>query len=132
MTDNEIIKALECCIDSSHFGDCFELGCPMASADGCDAYGDNKLLKSALDLINRQKEEIERLTDERETLLKECKRCGRKTQKCIVKLQKKLKTTRAEAIKEFWKELKNRSTLDHRIVSTVTGDNLVKEMVGEE
>ena len=48
MTDNEIIKALECCGGSN----CHE--CPI---EGCtdDIFG------NALDLINRQKAEIERL-----------------------------------------------------------------------
>lgn len=97
MTDNEIIKALECCIDSSHFGDCFELGCPIASADGCDAYEDDKLLKSALDLITRQKAEIERLG----TATEEAVACYNRMEslyhiKCV-----ELKVAKAEAIKEF-------------------------------
>lgn len=51
MTDNEIIKALECCMNA-----CKE--CPFKKyGEECAA----KLNKCALDLINRQKAEIERL-----------------------------------------------------------------------
>lgn len=53
-TDNEIIKALECCVTYE-----FCTGCPLV--DNCPS--SYSLLKSALDLINRQKAEIERLFD---------------------------------------------------------------------
>ena len=52
MTDNEIIKALECCIHSC----C--VGCPCADDDANSCNYDKKYV---LDLINRQKAEIERL-----------------------------------------------------------------------
>lgn len=57
MTDNEIIKALECC-NLQRNGNCTE--CPLRySGDWwvCSAI----ILKSALDLINRQNAEIARL-----------------------------------------------------------------------
>lgn len=58
MTDNKIIKALECCISDEP---CIKTGCPLHNADMCGA--DTQILeKFALDLINRQKSEIERLT----------------------------------------------------------------------
>lgn len=50
----------------------------------------------------------------------------------IEELAKYLDEIKSEAIKEFWSELKKHSTLDWRVVSTITGDNLAKEMVGEE
>ena len=55
MTDNEIIKALECCasVDDGCLTDC-----PLY--DGDDSCF-STLLKPTLDLINRQKAEIERL-----------------------------------------------------------------------
>lgn len=34
----------------------------------------------------------------------------------------------AEGIKEFWNELKARNTMDRRIISVESGDNLVKEL----
>ena len=54
LTDKEIVKALECC---KFDGDC--LACPMNHYK--DGICSNEMLKSALDLINRQKAEIERL-----------------------------------------------------------------------
>ena len=60
MTDNEIIKALECCIKSSHFGECFENKCPLVSEQGCKV-GKETLYPYALDLINRLQAENERL-----------------------------------------------------------------------
>lgn len=60
MTDNEIIKALEHC-----FKKCDSL-CPLHSYKDCKY----KLLTSALDLINRQKEEIKRLEAKNEELKK--------------------------------------------------------------
>ena len=81
MTDNEIIKALECC---SHRNE--DLPC-----DGCPAYNIAQmcmedLMSDAIDLINRQKAEVEQLkivaggleqalknvTAEVDRLLKEC------------------------------------------------------------
>ena len=55
MTDNEIIKALECCasVDDGCLTDC-----PLY--DGDDSCF-STLLKPILDLINRQQAEIERL-----------------------------------------------------------------------
>lgn len=55
MSDNEIIKALECC--SLIQGECKE--CPCNSVMDCDC--EDMLLREAFYLINRQKAEIERL-----------------------------------------------------------------------
>lgn len=48
-TDEEILKGIECCID----GDCG--GCPINTGSACRDY----LFEGAIDLINRQREEIE-------------------------------------------------------------------------
>ncbi len=61
MTDNEIIKALECCASSTHSDAC--VFCPFNELKICEVES-NGLEKRALDLINRQKAEIERLTVE--------------------------------------------------------------------
>ena len=58
MTDNEIIKALECCMDKSIMS-CQE--CPIRME--CHNY-ETDIKKEALDLINRQKAEIEFLKNE--------------------------------------------------------------------
>ena len=59
MTDDEIIKALECC--SKGFGNCD--GCPYDddNADCVTLKGETLMMKDVIDLINRQKAEIERL-----------------------------------------------------------------------
>ena len=118
-TDDEIIKALECCrtIDGN---DCFT--CPYhgkqyeIGSGGCT----NDLVSDALALINLQKAEIERLKDKYE---------------CIYQPKAMIK---AEAIKEFAERLvaiyENDKTYDrpnaHTLVVTVFRniDNLVKEM----
>ena len=61
MTDNEIIKALECC---PYYDVC--LNCPCFSFCGCTP----EVFENALDLINRKKNEIEALIAGQETLQK--------------------------------------------------------------
>lgn len=79
MTDNEIIKALECCATDDG-DDCFQ--CPYGNIVYKSANGGcvNRCRKDALDLINRQKAEIERLLQ-------------------------KLQQAKSEAIKEFAERL---------------------------
>ena len=64
MTDNEIIKALECCSTGKTYADCEKNGCPLylGITMGCK-YTDkeNQLYSDALGIINRQQAEIERL-----------------------------------------------------------------------
>ena len=57
MTDNEIIKALECCIEM----ECSK--CPM-NYDDCEERDFDNLVKRAIPIFNRQKAEIERLREE--------------------------------------------------------------------
>ena len=61
MTDNDIIKALEYCTDKGYCSDC-----PY-----CKRHLDCKIEYDALDLINRQKAEIESLQIEVSKLKKE-------------------------------------------------------------
>ena len=62
MKEEEIIKALKCCAKSKTNSDCKALKCPCFKNEMCifvcDDYG---LQNLALDLINRQNAEIERL-----------------------------------------------------------------------
>lgn len=58
LTDNEIIKALECCVSSISSDACN--GCPFDEKGICDK-DTQATERYALDLINRQKAEIERL-----------------------------------------------------------------------
>ena len=60
MTDNEIIKALECCVKTESIGDCMTLKCPLMGDYGCEISAEKeKLYEYALDLINRQKATID-------------------------------------------------------------------------
>lgn len=87
MTDNDIIKALECCIGNTNCGEC-----PMFRTPNCM----NKVFNYALDLINRQREEIERLKDYNENL-----------QTANTALSNEILEIKSKAIKEFAEELKN-------------------------
>ena len=120
MTDNEIIKALENEVKSTEYVD----------SDYCDGV-DLTLIKSALDLINRQKAEIERL--------KECPKCiyeydGNTTEYCIqgpcsnFKIVEQIKY---EAYKEFAVRLKCGVPQETGVIRCSDVDNLVKEMVGD-
>lgn len=93
-TDDEIITALECCVKSNHFGECFENKCPLVSEKGCKV-GKETLYPYALSLINRQKSEIERL----DKLVIE-------KHKEINRLDDYMQYIRAEAIKEFAEKFK--------------------------
>ena len=64
MTDNEIIKALECCSTGETYADCEKNGCPLylGITMGCKYIDkENQLYSDALGIINRQQAEIERL-----------------------------------------------------------------------
>lgn len=84
MTDNEIIKALECCVDEHS---CYECIYRLGMSAQCM----NNLMRNTLTLINRQKAEIEKL----------------KTDFQIEASNKLEKEIKAEAIKEFAERLKN-------------------------
>jgi hypothetical protein len=68
MNDNEIIKGFECCILNST--KCAG-GCPYRGTSGVYSWEQqcwHKMRKDVIDLINRQKAEIERLKAENEEL----------------------------------------------------------------
>ena len=136
LSDNEIIKALECCPKAITMGDCEKLGCPALKKEGCyyaccsdeDAFGD-LLMTDALSLINRQKAEIERLTAKNEDIATqfryldiECERLEKLCEKLEVErtetqasmttvmlrdMELALETAKSEAIKEFEDKLKD-------------------------
>ena len=54
MTDNEIIKALECCSRSGWLNDCDGCPCYDKTEDIQTSECQERLMKNALDLINRQ------------------------------------------------------------------------------
>ena len=132
MTDNEIIKALECLR-----GNAFDCGeCPYCSC--YPAPCEQQVAKDALSLINRQKEEIERL----------------KNRDLQVEVSERLeREIKAESVKEFAERLKEQDGYDNHVFDDcasilvpkeylkgrdekikevwTTIDNLVKEMVGK-
>ena len=121
MTDAEIIKALEYHKDESN--KCRD--CAYGKGKGCSL----KLAEDTLDLINRQKAEIERL-----------KGYNKNLQIANTALSNEILDIKAEAIKEFAERLKANNVrfcceCGERINTTpLIGaliDNLVKEMAGE-
>lgn len=82
-TDDEIIKALECCINDN----CND--CP-------ETFGNCELttMRNALDLLKRQRAEIERLNDKLDT-------AKREIVETIPLIAEDIKTAKAEAFKEF-------------------------------
>jgi hypothetical protein len=109
MTDTEIIKALECC-RTNIVADCKR--CNLRLEDGTTRpYCTTILIGNALDLINRQKAEIERLKIEKDNLIRTYAEC------------------QAEAVKEFAERLKDVVGWIEITVDDI--DNLLKETVGD-
>lgn len=113
MTDNEIIKALECCSNDDDDSGC--RNCPLGDKY---PYCDDVLDGRTIDLINRQKAEIEALIAGQETL------------------QKYIVTAKADAIKEFADCVKKHQEMLFNEIYSSFGfaeaiDNLVDEMVGD-
>ena len=125
MTDNEIIKALECC--GNPYSICAE--CPIKDDHGCN----EQLAKYALDIIKRQQAEIERLKNEIQI-----------TKDAYTMLQTKNEIIKSEAVKEFEDRLKNKIKIECNPYCKPTSDygtgiaimryidNLVKEKVNNE
>ena len=134
MTDNEIIKALECCINS-------KFGCDEKCLFFDKDYGLAGCLQKFLDLINRQKAEIDILIRKKETLQDEVAELQAKNERLTEKVEalgdpiesaqyelfelreenrelhkicnqaiKTYKETKAEAIKEFAERLKDKTS----------------------
>lgn len=123
MTDNEIIKALECCGDKN----CKY--CPNFSEDiECS----EKLIKLSLDLIKRQKAEIEKLQvstmvcEQRDLIIENAKLITLNWGNPIIVAIK------SEAIREFAERLKEKSVWDDKgdtkIVYEYDIDKIAKEM----
>ena len=118
MTDNEIIKALECCSKNEPCNIC-----SYDKKEKDDFVCCSKLMVDTIDLINRQKAEIERLKTE----------CGlAKFDKYKAEFEEFRAEIKANAIKEFAERLKETATRDAGVwwVMEEDIDNLAKEMVG--
>ena len=119
-TDEEITKAVECCSEPC----CVCDECPLYCVGvNCSSF---ELHRYALDLINRQKSEIERLR-------------GSTIVNNIMESQRIKREAKAEAVKEFAEKLKEKSFktirnygLTKDVVEVSTINNLLKEMVGDD
>lgn len=121
LTPEDIKRALECCAD---LYDCTDCPCK-------DFCGDLGILEqNALDLINSQQAEIERLEKELSTATNHITRLENQ----IERLLPMLKIKRAEAIKEFAGKIADvfcsHDKGDAYVREVVY--NLVKEMAGEQ
>ena len=125
MKDNEIIKALECC--TTKCAKCSD--CPaFKKVDRSDC---KKYFRGAINLINRQQAEIERL--------KECPKCiyeydGKITEYCVEGPCSNFKTVeqiKYEAYKEFAEHLKERWSNNYYDSSDVDFDEFVDNLLKE-
>ena len=135
MTDNEIIKAMNyCCGNIEKDGECKEDMCYQAALpedrDGDIRWCRQWLMKDALDLINRQKAEIERLY----RIIADKDYSFAEVTSALRLAKELLETEKSEAIKEFAERLKkyavvNEASLDgEEIIDVDDIDNIVKEM----
>ena len=105
MSDEDIKKALECCVSTD---DCKK--CPLGGTHQCYP----TLEKNALDLIYRQQAEIERLNGNLFTISNAC-------------MQR-----RNEAIKEFAAKLKCGVSITSGVITCADIDDLLAKMAGEQ
>ena len=148
MTDKEIIKGLECCIG---YHECSK--CPYNSGAAGTSECMSECTRDALDLINRQKAEIE-------SLIGNVKKCFIRNKtpsryfkvlsdqpiliypynEASIEIIPSKETIRAEAIKDFAERLKETLIINNEENTEIfdydytleTIDNLVKEMIGEQ
>ena len=95
MTENEIIKALECCTTGKKCRECI-----MKDEDSCMS----KIRKNALALINRQKAEIDILIRKKDTLRDEIAEQQAEIERylhSIKLLEKDVADAREETVKAF-------------------------------
>ena len=113
-TDDEIVRALECCLQSRSMDDCKKLNCPAYVNNDCyfmsnvKAYGyEDALFKGlctqSLDLIKRQQAEIEKLNKVK--VLNITVSDTKEIMPILFCHEKELKN---EAVKEFAERLKHR------------------------
>lgn len=117
LTDNEIIKALECCIDC----DCTD--CPCNTREGCKDID----YEAMLDLVNCQKAEITKLQGV-------VRRLKQYDEERDIRLHARLtEKARADATKAFAELLKTKFDkygVDYTAYTIV--DDVLKELVGED
>ena len=134
MTDDEIIKALECCITLTE-NKCPE--CPNNELRFKGIHCKQQTYKNALDLINRQKAEIERLNGNLFTISNACmQRRNEAIKEFAERLISKVVNTpfgvNCSGETDEYKEgcLRGLVAKQHNVLDMI--NNLVKEMVGAE
>lgn len=138
-TDEEIMEALDICTQQNSSIPCCDCPCWNDDEQECEVIDDTVIL----DLINRQKAEIERLKAEIERIqkarLKQAQFLAeQKAQK--YELINKLSRAKTEAYKELAEKLKKKcyedfEETDEMLAPYVTEDNIdevLKEMMGEK
>lgn len=127
LTDEQIIKALECCEEARLNQDCLDLKCPFATEYGCNIDAED-LRNEAADLINRlkaqnkefdekiiiqqglidyQRAEIERLQKHNEMVLENCRQYNEASDKANnQRFLEAINVVKSEAIKEFAEKFK--------------------------
>lgn len=153
MTDNDIVKGLECCGQNIMYEHCID--CPFngeLSRAICTIY----LSRYALDLNNRQKAEIERLKTENKDISEqfrildvECERLEKANEKQKAEIERlrehielldiEKEAIKISAIKEFAKKVKEEIAVWHFdftyyseiLEACQRVDNIAKRMVGE-
>ena len=100
MTDNEIIKSLECC-SSNATGDEHCNDCPYNFTEYCG----EESAKDILDLINRQKAEIERLQKILENRSEICDICTENYTKRIERVKMKAYQELADELKRHCSDI---------------------------
>lgn len=145
MNDNEIIKALECCVKSRNT-DAYCHECPYRNYGYCL----DKMMSDAIFLINRQKAEIERLKSMNQSMLDmihDLRAENERLNKAIDNYEACLKSVeiiKANAIKEFAERLKDEAettwwfddeeqtkVCTERLIPVSVMGEIVKEMTGE-
>ena len=116
-TDEEVIKALEVCVDNSS---CKE--CPINPNHGNYGYCTNLALTYALDLIKRQKAEIELLKEATTNTINTSIEFG-------LDKEGQIKKAKVEAVKEFAERLCADRVSNDPVVIAATC--MLKEMTGE-
>lgn len=134
LTDEDVVEGLERCISTTTDKAC--AGCPFNKQNLCDI-DQWALEKYALNLINRQKAEIERLKSANDEKFCQWDMLAEKTKQHYADLYNEAKDIlKSEAYKEFAEKLKKRYDNPVWYLGGSNGffnnlDNFVKEMVDE-
>lgn len=135
LTDKDVVEGLERCISTTTDKAC--AGCPFNKQNLCDK-DQWALERYALDLIKRQKSEIERLKSANDEKFRQWDMLAEKTKQHYADLYNEAKDKlKAEAYKEFAEALREHYDNPVWYLGGSNGffdnlDSFVKEMVGEK